>query len=107
VVATPQGRLARYVYGVDFPANNLRWSLIEASAGKIGSPVDRVLLMCFHYDPSTGRYSFAVMSAVRFLAVVTLTCLAGFMLLMFRRDRRNAASEAMPEHDPAVVSPAP
>ena len=65
VVATPSGRLARYIYGVDFPANNLRWSLIDASAGKIGTPVDRLLLMCFHYDPSTGRYNFAVMSAVR------------------------------------------
>ncbi len=66
VVTTPQGRLARYIYGVDFPANNLRWSLIDASQGKIGTPVDKVLLMCFHYDPSTGRYNFVVMSAVRF-----------------------------------------
>jgi protein SCO1/2 len=97
MVVTPQGRLARYIYGVDFPASSLRWSLIEASAGKIGSPVDKILLMCFHYDPSTGRYNFAVMTAIRFFAVVTLMCLGTFMLVMFRRDRRKAAEWSFPE----------
>src|SRR5260370_41181345 len=91
MVATPQGRLARYIYGVDFPASSLRWSLIEASEGTIGSPVDKVLLMCFHYAPSTGRYNFAVMSAVRIGAVATLGGLVSFMFVMFRRDRRKAA----------------
>lgn len=90
VIATPGGKIARYVYGVDFPANNLRWSLIDASSGKIGTPVDRVLLMCFHYDPSTGRYNFAVMSAVRFFGVATLACLATFVLVSARRDRLKA-----------------
>ena len=88
MVVTPGGRIARYIYGVDFPANNLRWSLVEASAGKIGTPVDKVLLMCFHYDPDTGRYNFAVMSAVRLFGVATLAALGTFMLVMFRRDRR-------------------
>ena len=91
VVVTPGGRLARYIYGVDFPANNLRWSLIEASAGKIGTPVDRLLLMCFHYDPSTGRYNFAVMSAVRASGVLTVVSLLAFMLLSHQNDRRKAA----------------
>jgi protein SCO1/2 len=90
VVVTPQGRLARYIYGVDFPANNLRWSLVEASAGKVGTPIDKVLLMCFHYDPSTGRYNFAVMSAVRVLGLATLGGLAAFVALGLARDRRRA-----------------
>jgi len=85
VVATPGGRLARYIYGVDFPASNLRWSLLDASAGKVGSPVDRLLLMCFHYDPSTGRYNFAVMTAVRAGGVATVAGLGAFMLLTGRR----------------------
>jgi protein SCO1 len=93
VVATPQGRVSRYIYGVDFPANNLRWSLIEASAGKIGTPVDKVLLMCFHYDPSTGRYNFAVMSAVRLLGVATVAALGSFVFLSARRDRRSRERE--------------
>jgi protein SCO1/2 len=91
VVVTPGGRLARYIYGVDFPANNLRWSLIDASAGKVGTPVDRLLLMCFHYDPSTGRYNFAVMSAVRLFGVATVAGLGAFMFLSHRRDRQKAA----------------
>jgi len=90
VVVTPQGRLARYIYGVDFPANNLRWSLVEASGGKIGAPIDRVLLMCFHYDPSTGRYNFAVMAAVRLLGVATVAGLAAFISFSYVRDRRRA-----------------
>jgi protein SCO1/2 len=94
VVATPEGRLARYIYGVDFPANTLRWSLIDASAGRIGTPVDRVLLMCFHYDPSTGRYNFAVMFVVRFLGICTLIGLAVFVTANFLRDRRRAAAVA-------------
>ncbi len=94
VVVTPQGKLARYIYGVDFPANNLRWSLIEASSGKIGTPVDKLLLMCFHYDPSTGRYNFAIMSAIRLFGVATVAALGAFVLLSHRQDRRKAlASE--------------
>lgn len=96
VVTTPEGKLARYIYGVDFPANNLRWALVEASRGKVGTPVDQVLLMCFHYDPTTGRYNFAVMSAVRLLGVATVAGLAGFMLVNFARDRRRAAAPAPP-----------
>jgi protein SCO1 len=92
VVATPQGRLARYIYGVDFPANNLRWSLIDASNGKIGTPVDKVLLMCFHYDPSTGRYNFVVMGAVRLLGVATLAALVVFVSLSHIRERRSAVA---------------
>lgn len=99
VVTTPQGRLARYIYGVDFPANNLRWSLVDASAGKIGSPVDKVLLMCFHYDPSTGRYNFAVMSAVRLLGVATLAALATFVSASFLRDRRGRRRGPTPTTD--------
>ncbi len=91
MVVTPGGKVSRYIYGVDFPASNLRWSLIEASAGRIGSPVDKILLMCFHYDPSTGRYNFAVMSAVRLLGVLVLGGLAAFVLVNFRRERRRGA----------------
>ena len=88
MVVTPQGRISRYIYGVDFPASNLRWSLIEASAGKIGSPVDKMLLMCFHYDPSTGRYNFAIMRTINVLGILVLGALVTFMLVNFRRERR-------------------
>jgi protein SCO1 len=94
IVATPGGRISRYIYGVDFPANDLRLALVEASSGKIGSPVDRLLLTCFHYDPSTGRYNFAIMSAIRILGTGTALALAAFMGVNFLRDRRRAAASA-------------
>jgi protein SCO1/2 len=98
VVVTPEGKLARYIYGVDFPANNLRWSLIDASSGKIGTPVDKLLLMCFHYDPMTGRYNFAVMSAVRVFGVATVAALGAFMFVSHRRDRRKALAGGVNEN---------
>jgi protein SCO1 len=92
IVATPGGRISRYIYGVDFPASDLRLALVEASSGKIGSPVDRLLLTCFHYDPSTGRYNFAIMSLLRILGAATVLGLATYMGVNFLRDRRRAAA---------------
>ena len=80
MVLTPQGRLARYFYGIDYPPRDLRFSLIEASEGRIGSPVDRLLLLCFHYDPTTGKYGFVVMSLVRLAGIVTLLILVPFLV---------------------------
>ena len=105
VVATPQGRLARYIYGIDFPASNLRWALLEASAGRIGSPVDKLLLMCFHYDPSTGRYNFAVMSAIRLMGIATIAALGTFMLVNGRRDRLKAIKAGLAPDQPRSASP--
>jgi protein SCO1/2 len=91
VVATPQGRLARYFYGIDFPTRDLRLGLVEASAGKIGSPVDQFLLLCYHYDPLTGKYGLAVLVLLRTLGVVTVGIMGGFVGLMLYRERRSPA----------------
>jgi protein SCO1/2 len=88
VVATPQGRIARYYLGISYPARDLRLGLVEAAAGKIGSPMDQILLMCFHYDPRTGKYNVAIMNTIRFLGCLTLAGLGTYMFVMFRRDRR-------------------
>lgn len=88
MVLTPEGKLARYLYGIEYAPRDLRWALVEASAGKIGSRVDQVLLYCFHYDPSFGKYSLAVMNVIRVLGGATAILLGGFMVMMFRRDRR-------------------
>jgi protein SCO1 len=89
-IATPQGRIARYFFGISYPARDLRLGLIEAAAGKIGSPMDQILLMCFHYDPRTGKYNVAVMNVIRLLGCMTLASLGTFMIVMFRRDRRKS-----------------
>ena len=93
MILTPQGKVSRYVFGVSYPARDLRLALMDASMRKIGSPIDQLLLLCYHYDPRTGKYNFAVMSVIRVLGVATLASLGTFMLVMYRRDRRKPSLE--------------
>jgi protein SCO1/2 len=91
VVATPAGTIARYFFGIEYPPRDLRLALVDASAGRIGSVVDQLLLFCFHWDPTTGRYSRIALGAVRAAGAVTLLALGGFVVLMLRRERRSEA----------------
>ncbi len=86
-IATPEGRLSRYFFGIDYPPRDLRLALVEASAGRIGNPADRLLLYCFHYDPKTGKYGAAVINIVRLAGAATLVLIAGSLLLLSRRQR--------------------
>jgi protein SCO1/2 len=94
MVLTPAGRIARYFYGVEYAPRDLRLGLIEAAAGRIGGAVDQVLLYCYQYDPTTGRYGAAVMNLVRAGGLATVLGLGAFMLVMWRRDARAAAGGA-------------
>ncbi len=85
-VLTPQGRLAQYYYGVEYSPKDLRLGLVEASANKIGTTVDQILLYCYHYDPATGKYGAAVTNVLRIAGVVTIVVLGGFMFILFRKD---------------------
>ncbi len=87
-VATPDGRLSKYFYGIEYSARDLRLGLVEASAGKIGTAVDEILLYCFHYDPETGKYGVVIMNVLRLAGMATVVLLAGFIVVMLRRDRR-------------------
>jgi protein SCO1/2 len=89
IVLTPTGRVARYFYGVEFAPRDLRFGLIEAAQSRIGTPVDQLLLFCYRYDATTGRYSAAVMNLVRLGGLVTVLALGGFMLVMLRRERHS------------------
>lgn len=106
MVATPQGQLARYFYGVDYPPKDVRLGLVEASAGKIGTAVDQILLLCFHYDPLTGRYGLAVITAIRIGGVLTVIALIGFITLSLRRERRLAAAARALLTEPQLSGPA-
>ena len=90
VILTPKGKVSRYFYDVHYSGRDLRLGLVEASANTIGSPVDQVLLFCFHYDPSAGKYDLAVLNFVRLGGVVTMLALILFFGLQFRRERRAA-----------------
>jgi protein SCO1/2 len=87
-IVTPEGKLAQYYMGVEYSPKDLRLGLVEASANRIGSPVDNILTYCYHYDPQTNKHSLIVARVVQLGGLVTVGVLGGFMLLMFRRDAR-------------------
>jgi len=93
-VLTPEGRVSRYLYGIDYGGRDLRLALVEASNGEIATPVDRALLYCYHWDPTTGRYGFVVMNLVRGAGILTLLGFGTFIALSLRRERRMARAEA-------------
>jgi protein SCO1/2 len=86
MVATPEGRLARYFYGVEYAGRDLRLGLIEAADHKIGSAVDALLLFCYRYDPATGKYGAIALNMVRVGGVATVLAIGAFMTVMFRRE---------------------
>ncbi len=84
-VATPQGRLARYFYGIEYAPKDLRLGLVEASENKIGSPMDKLMLYCYHYDPATGKYGATVINLIRIGGVLTLVAVLAMFIVMRRR----------------------
>lgn len=97
VTLTPDGTVARYHYGVEFPPRDLRLGLIEAAAGRTGNPVDEVLLYCLRYDPGSGRYSLAILNLVRAGGVATVAAIGLFLFTSRGRGRRAAGSPGGPE----------
>jgi protein SCO1/2 len=88
MVLTPEGKVSRYFYGVEYAPRDLRLGLVEASQNKIGTPVDQVLLFCYHYDPATGKYGAVAMGLVRFLGVGFVLISSTFLFVAWRRDWR-------------------
>jgi protein SCO1/2 len=98
LVLTPDGRLSHYLYGVEYAPKDLRLALVEAGAGKVGSVADRLLLYCYHYDPTGGRYGAAVMSIVRGAGALTLAALVGFITIMRLKERTAARAASGSGH---------
>jgi protein SCO1/2 len=101
MVLTPAGKLSRYFYGVEYAAGDLRLALIEAADNKIGSAVDQVLLYCYRYDPTTGKYALVIMNVIRVAGVATVLALLGAVFVFLRRDRRTAPGLGAPLTDHA------
>ena len=93
-VLTPDGRLSKYFYGINYSPTDMRFGLVEASHNKIGTAVDQLLLFCYHFNPHTARYTPLVVGLVRATAAVTLLMLGGFVAIMLRRERRQKANRA-------------
>ncbi len=87
---SPDGKISRYLYGVDFPAQQIKLSLLDASQGKTGSFIDKVIMSCFHWDPSTRRFGVFVAGVLRAGAAVVLASLVALLLFMWRIERRKA-----------------
>jgi protein SCO1/2 len=93
VVATPQGVIARYLYGVEYTPKDVRLALVEASENKVGTRLDRMALYCYKYDPTSGKYGAAVMRLVRVAAALTVLGLGGLVFVMRRRESQGALRE--------------
>lgn len=86
MLLTADGRISRYFYGIEYPGRDMRLGLVDASAGKIGSPIDHVLLFCYHYDPSTAKYSASILRIVRIGGILTIFTIVGGIWIFRRRD---------------------
>jgi protein SCO1 len=87
MLLTPAGKVSRYYYGIDFSPRDLRLGLIEAADAQIGTPIDQLLLFCFHYNPVTGKYGLLVSNLIRGAGVLTVLLIAGCVIVMLRRER--------------------
>ncbi len=89
MVVTPEGKMARYLFGIEYGPRDLRLAIVDASAGKVGTPADSFLLYCYHYDPMTGRYGLAILRAMRIAGAATVLSLALLVGVLIRRERRS------------------
>jgi len=96
MILTPDGRISRYFYGVEYPSRDVRLGLVDASAGKIGTPIDHLLLFCFQYNPETARYSATVLRIVRLGGILTILIIVAGILIFRRRDVRAASATSRP-----------
>ena len=96
MVLTSDGRISRYFYGVEYPGRDMRLGLVDASSGRIGTPIDHVLLYCYHYDPSSARYSASILKIIRLGGVLTILCIIGAILIFRRRETVAAANLRRP-----------
>ena len=99
MLLTPDGRISRYFYGVEYPGRDMKLGLMDASAGKIGSPVDHVLLFCFHYDPAAATYSASILKLVRLGGILTILGLVAGFVIFRRRDMERSGTDRPSRND--------
>lgn len=94
MLLTPSGKVARYFYGIEYSPRDLRLGIMDASQGKVGSPVEKVILFCYQYDPTTGKYSLAIIRVIQLASVLTALVLGSFISAQMYRERRKQKKEA-------------
>ncbi|MGQ0541091.1 MAG: SCO family protein [Blastocatellia bacterium] len=93
MIATPDGKLSRYFYGIDYSPKDVKFGLMESAESRVGSAADQLLLYCYHYDPSTGKYGFAILNVLRAFAVATLLGMGAMGFVFWRRNRKTVNSK--------------
>jgi protein SCO1/2 len=88
MIATPEGKLSRYLYGIDYSPKDIKFSLMDSAENKIGTPTEQLFLYCFHYDPASGKYGLAILRVLRLMAVATITGIIAMMLVFWRRNKK-------------------
>ncbi len=96
MLLTPDGRISRYFYGVEYPSRDVRLGLVDASAGKIGTPIDHLLLFCFEYNPESARYSATILKIIRLGGLLTIVTIVAAILIFRRRDLRSTSAKLHP-----------
>jgi protein SCO1/2 len=91
MITTPDGKLARYLYGIDYAPKDLKFGLMESAESRVGNPAEQLLLYCYHYDPSTGKYGLAILNVIRLGAIATLIGMGAMAFVFWRRNKRKAA----------------
>lgn len=102
MILTPDGRVSRYYYGLDYIPRDVEFGLVDASKGAIGNLVDKVILLCYAYDPATGQYGIYVIGAMRILAVLTVLALVGFWVTSYMQAKRRQDETGVPPAAPAT-----
>jgi protein SCO1/2 len=92
MIATPEGKMSRYYYGIDYEPRQLKFGLMDSAQDKIGSASEQLLLYCYHYDPASGKYGLSVLRVMRFAGVATILGIVGMMLVFWRRNKKKALS---------------
>lgn len=93
MIATPDGTLSRYFYGIDYSPKDIKLGLMESADNRVGGVADQLLLYCYHYDPSTGKYGFAILNVLRGAAIITLLGMGAMGFVFWRRNRGKKEAE--------------
>jgi len=97
MIATPDGKLSRYFYGIDYAPRDLKYGLMESAEAKIGTPAERLLLYCYHYDPASGKYGLAILRVLRLASVLTIAAIGAMLFIFWRRNK--SKQENLNEND--------
>jgi len=88
MIVTPSGKMSRYFYGIDYAPRDIKFGLMESGENKVGNPAEKLLLYCYHYDPATGKYGFAILNIIRLGGVATLMGLGAMVFVFWRRNKK-------------------